>query len=1282
MPKKTAESEKDGALKKKQSAKSASSADTPKKQALAKTPSSSSKKKRRITDLDSPYTSPLQVFPVEDHNYGLGIRHIEEGLDYVFDRWTNLNVGDTYRIWMNGIRMAQDTVKLEEASAPRFYLNIPSTTLLFGTVVNVYGEVERVGSGTISSSPPLRVFLKKTRPGGADDRPDQNWHSKLVLTLSETFIDSVVASRGITGTIKHWEHMRKNDLVMFYWGEHRLDLAPVTADQVGHDYVFDIPPSFLSLAGCGHFVAQFYLYDEVRNRSGELQPWSKPVPVTVDLDITLLDEPIIIEADQDTLVLDAEALGRNPATAEVDVRRNGPFRLYDWIELEVHGTTPEGEDVSTRMRQEVVRVPQYYEFPIANEFVRSLIQSTITVSYVRIRTGADDLSSRKSTYTVAGMRYVLPKPSVDQAHGPFIPADLSFITARMPNYQPPGNAGDELKVEIVGQYIDGSVERRTSVRSAGVHPRLRDIFKADYEVFEGLRDTHIYYEVRDSSEIRESERLYVQIGRPIRELRAPTIREAINNNVDPENIGSVGTLELLEQFNSGDVVVVQYTGSVTGTEAFSYIVGVASNPFIADVPKRLFTDNNDGTLTVSYTRERFGQTQLSEELVVTIGKALGELFEPEVLGADPDLKELDPDVAWPAGVTVRVSYEHIKRNDKVKVCWCGLSGLGSYFDIKENQSGTYIDFTVPAETVGFNIHPLGRPIEVYFVVIRNGFETQSPVLTLQLLTLRGLSGPKIDSIGENAVLEIPLLQDFDETRVAPWRFARLGQRLWLHYKGTRSSGADYDNYVFLGRAINAEQVISGITSETPVLALRNLKEWTELTITFLVTFDHSNEQMNAVPFDVRHHMVQLVANTYPHPAIKDSTPATGASVTVDPLVIQNKCQVLVSYPNMNVGGTDRITLYWIREDGLALEVATTDGLAGGTVTFNINNDYPAQSINSTVRLQYTAVLGRGGSAESEEQTVRVGTIAAGSLPRALINSVAHGGTLVPASLTGDAMLALNKWIYSRTGQTVWIEITGTGVGSRHLLTAYKINSSEQANGLRNIPVPRSFLMSVPNNGSVRVLVHVNFTGSTDKSKAVAFNVTDYSVRHTSPLDFNQTSVYLSGRTYLLNGNSTLPNFNSSNSITRTASGGTPGYTYRSSNTNVAVVTTSGGYVTVRGNGSATITVTDNSVPAQVRSYIVYVSNVVYCYGLGRNHYTGIVNEASRQGVRLANIYELRELSAAYGAHWPMGNDYYWSSTYSHNFLLFNYYYGRNINTGAEATFKQWVGSQLLGVGLR
>ncbi|WP_460135445.1 hypothetical protein [Pseudomonas sp. S1_E04] len=195
--------------------------------------------------------------------------------------------------------------------------------MTLGFVPDVYGEVIRAGSGTSSTSIPQVVFIKDTRPGGADDRPDQNWHSKLILTLSDTTIDAVVAENGVVATIKAWENMRVNDLVMFYWGAERFDVPPIMEDQVGHDLQILIDSQFLELVGSGHFVVQFYLYDEVLNRSGELQPWCKPVPVTVNLELELLREPLVLQYDDITLVVDADVLNTFPVVAEVEAPRGG-----------------------------------------------------------------------------------------------------------------------------------------------------------------------------------------------------------------------------------------------------------------------------------------------------------------------------------------------------------------------------------------------------------------------------------------------------------------------------------------------------------------------------------------------------------------------------------------------------------------------------------------------------------------------------------------------------------------------------------------------------------------------------------------------------------------------------------------------------------------------------------------------------------------------------------------------------------------------------------------------
>lgn len=110
------------------------------------------------------------------------------------------------------------------------------------------------------------------------------------------------------------------------------------------------------------------------------------------------------------------------------------------------------------------------------------------------------LPSRASVYTVAGARYLLPKPDVLQREGPFVPADLPYMTVAMPDYQ--GNAGDDLRVDLVAEKLDGTLKREFSHRAAGAHPRLRDFLNALYAPFEGLRNTRVYYKVTGPATVR------------------------------------------------------------------------------------------------------------------------------------------------------------------------------------------------------------------------------------------------------------------------------------------------------------------------------------------------------------------------------------------------------------------------------------------------------------------------------------------------------------------------------------------------------------------------------------------------------------------------------------------------------------------------------------------------------------------------------------------------------------------------------------------------------------
>lgn len=171
----------------------------------------------------------------------------------------------------------------------------------------------------------------------------------------------------------------------------------------------------------------------------------------------------------------------------------------------------------------------------------------------------------------------------------------------------------------------------------------------------------------------------------------------------------------------------------------------------------------------------------------------------------------------------------------------------------------------------------------------------------------------------------------------------------------------------------------------------------------------------------------------------------------------------------------------------------------------------------------------------------------------------------------------------------------------------------------------------------------------------------------SSFNFNTSPVTLSGKIYLIPGNpNILPAFGAGTSVRHAASGGTAPYTYTSSNTGVAVVDSTG-LVTVRGRGGATITARDNA--GQQKSYTVNVTGVIHMFGVGVQNWGGANSAVTARGGRLPTIGEMREIYAAYGNRWPMGNDsYYWSSTLHHN-LIYNYYWVKHMNNGAESNGK-------------
>ncbi|MCU0122326.1 Ig-like domain-containing protein [Pseudomonas sp. B2M1-30] len=204
-------------------------------------------------------------------------------------------------------------------------------------------------------------------------------------------------------------------------------------------------------------------------------------------------------------------------------------------------------------------------------------------------------------------------------------------------------------------------------------------------------------------------------------------------------------------------------------------------------------------------------------------------------------------------------------------------------------------------------------------------------------------------------------------------------------------------------------------------------------------------------------------------------------------------------------------------------------------------------------------------------------------------------------------------------------------------------------------------------GAHNVLAKALTTGQNSNTRSFTVNAP------TPPLNFDTSPVTLDGKIYLLPVHPfALPVFGPGTSIQRQASAGVPGYTYTSSDDKIAVVNAAG-LVTVRGNGSATITVRDSA--NQSKSYTVTVRGVIHCYPLGRSALGIILRDAANIGARVPTLPELREIQGFYPNNWPMGSDYYWSTTTG----SLGRYYVRNLVTGQETLYGALPSASGIGI---
>ncbi|WP_256214399.1 hypothetical protein [Pseudomonas sp. NFR16] len=336
--------------------------------------------------------------------------------------------------------------------------------------------------------------------------------------------------------------------------------------------------------------------------------------------------------------------------------------------------------------------------------------------------------------------------------------------------------------------------------------------------------------------------------------------------------------------------------------------------------------------------------------------------------------------------------------------------------------------------------------------------------------------------------------------------------------------------------------------------------------------------------------------------------------------------------------------------------------AGMAVSLVFSRPLVTANDGQQVEVSYSVTRASGIVQDSETLPLTVMS-AALELPAPTMDTVGPDGILRPSLITGwDAM----------------VRVSYRDMQANDLVKARWVGKTTFDTGMKNVGGMTELVFGIPKmliqqseGGSASVTYFVIRNGVEMESQTLALTVREGMMVDTTP-------VTLPGKIYLIPGHpDLLPSFPSGTTIKRVPSGGLAPYTFTTSDAKVAKVDAEG-LVSVRGKGVATISVTDAS--GDSKSYVVTVTGVIECHGVGSGNYTQVSNGAARVGGRIPSIHELIEIHNAYGNRWPMGNANYWSSTVAKNVLGAKWYYVKNLITGKD--YKLLHINNSLGVAIR
>lgn len=1067
----------------------------------------------------------------EEAVYGLGNDHLVPESHWLFEPWPSVEENDYFGLRIDNLDrpLAFDTV--DDPGLTRYELTVPSSIMPEGEV-EMLGRIVRVASGQASRSITQKILIKTSRPGGDDRRVLEPWHSELVMRITNAstgapildgdILDDSTIAGGFICLVTKYLNCRKNDKIIVHIDGRPVSdpyiVSPADADGRGPIRV-PVDESEIRRASQRGSVQMFFtVIDVVGNRPGGKYIYSKPFNLISEMDENLLAGPIFFikpaggtdSFSTDLVDLDTDSDATFSVKAAVDVQRR-PIRYPDrQITMSFEAILADGTTVITEQQKKDTNIGGE-TFPIDFEFINNLAGGTLRMSFTLLNDKLPPPQSVSTLVRVVGERILMPPVISAQIEAGLI-EDKTDLSVQIPNYQPHNETWAE-RFMMTPLQNAGGLGPYIETQLAGPQGGARRVTVQNLQRYKGIGLLAIGYATdegrADATVVRRSRMRIAQIGERVPVLPAPIVQGVVDNNIDPAKMKDPELLFTIpyDETVFGDVVTWSVVGqNQAGSASGSFGITAANKGKLlretgVAVPRLVLDNNNENIISLTYSVKHNSDTPprilRSEVRHISVGKAL-RLEIPKVLEANRLQNQINLKDTL-KGATIENAVRPLHDDDQIFTQWQGYFGVSSIEVMQDGNSATHkVIAHIPPEIVAKAIRPDGNTISVSYNFTRGPFDYRSVTRVFKLLPLTGLPTPRLDGFTLGALPVYKLTQD-PYFVVDKWDYLYENQYWWAVCKGTNADGTPYEREIAYAALITEEEAAKGISVPLPLDEISQLKEGTHLTLECSVSFAQLPDKSTAVPFDTRDYIIQTMPTTLPAPAFAGKT---GATLTVDPLLYEKGTFVTVAHPGMTTA--QKITLYWTYPDGTEATLAPKQGAATGSVDFTIAREIIAASVGKTITLRYASASGATVN-WSAIQTLNMQTIRVTELPRALINAIAHGGKLDLDNVKVST-LALPAWRLSTLAQRVTITGHMDGVAPIKILDAYPITASEVTNGLKNVPVPQTWVANSISNARMELVCEVAFDGKINSLSKVKFPTTEYTVTNVPTL-INDTSTF-------------------------------------------------------------------------------------------------------------------------------------------------------------------------------